>query len=820
MNARLSSLLVAGAVVLAGVQSGSLHAAALEAVATSPDLTLAGGVFRSAPDGDVLRLAIPGYQGSPHVQVFAHPGRVVVDLPGVHRGAALSRKEMKGLTSRHVVRWRLAQFSSDPLLTRVVLEVPAGTQAEVGTDADGVSIRLFAGHGAVQARLLPSAPLAQPPVAVLASQTPETVGVAAPAPGVADLPQIPAPAPILAAALPAAEAAAPAVPTPATSMAAAAPEPSQAAVTPATRQAAATVAPSQPTVTPTTIQAAVTPTTSQAAVTPATSQTAVTVATPQPTAVAGTGQTAVAPAASQTPAAPATSLPAAPPATHQAAVTSTTSQSVAAPAAAQPAPPAPMVQLPAATGSMQDLPALAVKTLTPAKAGLTQDAPLVPARKDDHRGGRVLGETPGRYTGARMTIDVVGTDLTSFLRIIADTAHLNLIVDSDVQGIYTFKFTDTPWDQVLDVILKHAGLGKEVSNGIIRVAKVEKLQKEEEDRKRLDDAKALSGDTQSITRPLSFAKASEAKNILDKMLTKRGSLIVDDRTNTLIITDLPRNLPLIDDLIAQLDVQIQQVQIEARVVEATKNWEQAFGVQWPTANSGSATLTTGTSSTAAPWGNTNGASWNSVSGTSSNNTGTAAFSGGTVGVTDIASPAGQLWLSFLSNRMSINVILQALETQGVVKVVSSPKVVTQNNKKAKVLSGQKIPYPTTQSGSSSGAITVAFADANLSLEVTPQITNDGTILMDIHVEKSDANFSQEVSGTPTITTKLIETQVLVKDGGTAVMGGVYKNTNSSSTTGVPFLSHLPLLGFLFRNKTDQDQNDELLVFITPHILKN
>ena len=784
MNARLSSLLVAGAVVLAGVQSGSLHAAALEAVATSPDLTLAGGVFRSAPDGDVLRLAIPGYQGSPHVQVFAHPGRVVVDLPGVHRGAALSRKEMKGLTSRHVVRWRLAQFSSDPLLTRVVLEVPAGTQAEVGTDADGVSIRLFAGHGAVQARLLPSAPLAQPPVAVLASQTPETVGVAAPAPGVADLPQIPAPAPILAAALPAAEAAAPAVPTPATSMAAAAPEPSQAAVTPAT------------------------------------SQTAVTVATPQPTAVAGTGQTAVAPAASQTPAAPATSLPAAPPATHQAAVTSTTSQPAAAPAAAQPAPPAPMVQLPAATGSMQDLPALAVKTLTPAKAGLTQDAPLVPARKDDHRGGRVLGETPGRYTGARMTIDVVGTDLTSFLRIIADTAHLNLIVDSDVQGIYTFKFTDTPWDQVLDVILKHAGLGKEVSNGIIRVAKVEKLQKEEEDRKRLDDAKALSGDTQSITRPLSFAKASEAKNILDKMLTKRGSLIVDDRTNTLIITDLPRNLPLIDDLIAQLDVQIQQVQIEARVVEATKNWEQAFGVQWPTANSGSATLTTGTSSTAAPWGNTNGASWNSVSGTSSNNTGTAAFSGGTVGVTDIASPAGQLWLSFLSNRMSINVILQALETQGVVKVVSSPKVVTQNNKKAKVLSGQKIPYPTTQSGSSSGAITVAFADANLSLEVTPQITNDGTILMDIHVEKSDANFSQEVSGTPTITTKLIETQVLVKDGGTAVMGGVYKNTNSTSKTGVPFLENLPLLGFLFRNKTDKDNNDELLVFITPHILKN
>ena len=471
-------------------------------------------------------------------------------------------------------------------------------------------------------------------------------------------------------------------------------------------------------------------------------------------------------------------------------------------------------------GAPQSLPALAVKSLLPAAPGAAPE-PMVP-RKDDRRSpGRTLGDVGGRYTGTRMTIDVVGTDLTSFLRIIADTAHLNLIVDSDVQGIYTFKFTDTPWDQVLDVILKHAGLGKEISNGIIRVAKVEKLQKEEEDRKRLDDAKALSGETQSITRPLSFAKAAEAKTILEKVLTKRGGLIIDERTNTLIITDLPRNLPLIDDLIAQLDVQIQQVQIEARVVEATKNWQQAFGVQWPTANTGS-TAITNAAGTAATWGSTNGKSWNSINNLASanGNAATVAFSPGQTGVTDISGAAGQFWLSFLSNRMSVNVILQALESQGVVKIISSPKVVTQNNRKAKVLSGVKIPYPTTQSGNNSGAITVAFADANLSLEVTPQITNDGTIIMDIHVEKSDANFAQQVSGTPTITQKLIETQVLVKDGGTAIMGGVYKNTNSDSTTGVPFLAKLPLIGWLFRNKVNSDNNDELLVFITPRILKN
>jgi type IV pilus assembly protein PilQ len=689
--------------------------------------------------------------------VLARPARVVVDLPGVDRGA-VTRRSLKGLGSPQVTEWRLAQFSVKPDVTRLVLEVVPGTQAEIATDATGVSVLLRPGKGPIQATLVhpgvvdpaptdlaavtgvPAEPAASAVEAVAEPAAPVAVAVADP---VEPAPAVESPAPVLLAAsapAPSAEPAAVAAPAPAP-VAAARPEPAPAPV------AAAKLEPA-----------------------------------PAPVAVVAKPEPAPAP--------------------------------VAVAAKAEPAPlaPLPLVSAP------QNLPTLAVKTLLPAAPPANQE-PLVPARKDSGRAGRILGDSGTRYTGAKMTIDVVGADLTSFLRIIADTAHLNLIVDSDVQGIYTFKFTDTPWDQVLDVILKHAGLGKEVSNGIIRVAKVEKLQKEEEDRKRLDDAKALSGETQSITRPLSFAKATEAKAILEKVLTKRGSLIIDDRTNTLIITDLPRNLPLIDDLIAQLDVQIQQVQIEARVVEASKNWEKAFGVQWPTSNSGSKALTV--NGTAANWATSNSPSWNAVNNRSTvGNSSWAAFSGGETGVTDIASPAGELWLSFLSNRMSVNVILQALEKEGVVKVVSSPKVVTQNNKKAKVLSGTKIPYPSQQSGSTSGAITVSFADANLSLEVTPQITNDGTIIMDIHVEKSDADFSNEVSGTPTITQKLVETQVLVKDGGTAIMGGVYKNTNSHSTTGVPFLSKLPLIGWLFRNKDDIDKNDELLVFITPRILKN
>jgi len=736
MNARLSSLLVAGGVVLAGIQSGSLNGALPDAGTNAAATTLEGASMQPGT-AQVLKLSIPGFNGVPRLQVLPNPSRVVVDLPGVNRGDKVSKKDVMGLSCPQIIRSRMAQFAISPQpVTRLVLEVVPGTQAEVTSDATGVCIVLNPGQGAVTAQL--AAPGVKP-AALPAAPVMETEVVAA---SKVSAPELPASLP-------------------------------------------------ERTVT----------------------------AVEQPAVAAPVVAVAAAPAPATYEVAP--EAPAAP-AVAAAPVVEAPKVAAAAPVVEAPkvaAKPAPLAPVPAVGAPFQALPALAIQSVLPAT--VAQDKPMVtPARREESRSGRTLGEVSGRYTGAKMTIDVVGADLQSFLRIIADTAHLNLIVDQDVQGIYTFKFTDTPWDQVLDVILKHAGLGKEISNGIIRVAKVEKLQKEEEDRKRLDDAKALAGDLQSITRPLSFAKANEAKNILERMLTKRGGIIVDDRTNTLIITDLPRNLPLIDDLIAQLDVQIQQVQIEARVVEASKNWEKDFGVKWPVSNQGSAQLTVG--STAAPWGAFNSPSWNSINNLPSagGNSAAVAFSPGATGVTDIASPAGEFWVSFLSNRMSVNVILQALEKQGVVKIVSSPKVVTQNNKKARILSGAKIPYPAQQAGNASGAISVQFADANLELEVTPQITNDGTILMDIKVEKADADFGHLVGTTPTITRKAVETQVLVKDGGTAIMGGVYKNNSTQQTTGVPFLNRLPLIGFLFRNKINQDSNDELLIFITPRILKN
>jgi len=182
----------------------------------------------------------------------------------------------------------------------------------------------------------------------------------------------------------------------------------------------------------------------------------------------------------------------------------------------------------------------------------------------------------------------------------------------------------------------------------------------------------------------------------------------------------------------------------------------------------------------------------------------------------IPDPAGELWISFLSNRFSLNVVLQALETEGKIRIVSNPKVVTQNNKKAMVLSGRKIPY---QSNQGNGSTTTSFVDANLELNVTPQITNEGTIIMDLKIEKSEADFSNAVLGTPTIVRRAVETQVLVRDGGTAVLGGVYTNSTSDTTTGIPFIAKLPVIGWLFRSKDHQEENTELLIFVTPRIVK-
>jgi len=684
MNARLSSLLVAGGVVLAGIHTGSLLAAPSTETTAFSKATLAAATMESAGAGAKVSLRIPGMAGHPSVQVLSSPLRVVLDLPGVDRGTAVTKKDLTLLAHPLVQKARLAQFATTPRpVTRLVLEVAPGTQVVVGSMPDGVQLLLSPGEGRVQARIEGVyRPEALPLPAMLSA----------------------APSPVVAAAAPVA-------------------------------------APPAPGATP--VQASVKP----------------------------------------------------------------------------------LASLPPVGSSFQLLPQLAASTALPVAspdAIQVPEAEKAPAPVQNRSTGRTLGETSAKYTGAKITIDLQNADIRDFVRILADTGKLNLVADPDVTGSYTFKFTDTPWDQVLDVVLKNAGLGKEIHNGVLRVAKIDKLQKEEEERKKLEETKALSGELQTITRPLSYAKVGDVQKILKDMMTKRGSAILDDRTNSLIITDLPQRIPVILELLETLDVQIQQVQIEARVVEANKDWQRQFGVKWPQSNSGSVAITGGAGTAGTPWVGTQSPFWNGVQGFNrapSGQNASVAWSPGKDGVTSIAAPAGEVWLSFLSNRFSINAVLQAMESEGTLKIVSSPKVVTQNNKKATILSGEKIPYPTQQGGAAGGAITVAFIDANLQLDVTPQITNEGTIIMDIKLEKAEADFSRTVNGTPTILRKMLETQMLVRDGGTAVLGGVYVTNTSKGQTGVPFLSKIPLLGFLFRRDSKSEKNSELLIFITPRVLR-
>ncbi|HXC17028.1 MAG TPA: type IV pilus secretin PilQ [Holophagaceae bacterium] len=669
MNARLSTLLVAGAVTFTGLPGTQLRAETPAAVASRACTVETATLASIGASSAVLTLAIPGMSQTPKVQVLDHPHRVVVDFPGVERGRAVDRQELAALHHPLIERARLAQFAVSPqAVTRMVLEVAEGTQVAVSRTAEGVQLSLNAGTGQVQAHFDGTA-------------APEMV--AAPAPQMIAKADAPSPA---------------------------------------------------------------------------------------PAALLG-------------------SLP----------------------------------ELPKTGSSFQALPVMALGTTAPAAVASPDPMLQAPAAAQQPASGysaRTIGQGERRYTGAKVSIDLPNTDLVTFLRYLADVGHLNLVCDSDVQGTATYKFTDVPWDQVLDIILKNAGLGKEIDNGVLRVAKIATLQREAEERGKLAEAKALSGDLETVTRPLSYAKVGEASQLVTKLLSKRGTVIVDERTNTLIITDLPAYLKTVEDLIQTLDIQIQQVSIEARVVEANKDWQRAFGVEWPQANGGVHNI--GASGSTVPWFTSGtGPGWNGGGGYNRAASGQSLGVGiapGLPGVTSIAAPAGEFWVSFLSNRYSVNFILQALETDGIVKIVSSPKVVAQNNRKATILSGQKIPYPTQQGGAAGGAITVAFIDANLQLDVTPQITNEGTILLELKIQKAEADFSRTVNGTPTILNKSIETQVLVRDGGTAVLGGVYVTNNTKGTAGVPFLMNIPIIGALFRTKSNAESTQELLIFITPRIL--
>jgi type IV pilus assembly protein PilQ len=408
-----------------------------------------------------------------------------------------------------------------------------------------------------------------------------------------------------------------------------------------------------------------------------------------------------------------------------------------------------------------------------------------------------------KYTGEPISVNFKDVDLKDFFRLIHEISGLNIVLDPNVRGTVTLVLDDVPWDQALDIVLKNNGLDRELQGKVLRIAATDTLRREAVDRRAQSEAIALAVDRQTISRYLSYAKAKDVVPIIKKFLTARGDVIADERTNALIISDIPSVLPNLDRLISQLDRKSQEVEIEVRVVSATRSFSRDLGFQLGF-NWGNGVSSIGGS-------NPNGVTPTVTSGgTANNNNNVPLFS-------NFPATGATTGLSFanLTATYGIDAILTAAETHNLAKVLSRPRVVTQSNIKAEVKQGVKIPVYTASTANANSS--VSYVDAVLRLSVTPQITADNTIFLMVDVENTQP--SGEINSNYILTTQQATTQVLVTDGGTVVIGGVIQTTNSVSTTQTPVLGDIPWLGNLFKTRSVSTETDELIFFITPKIIQ-
>ncbi len=412
------------------------------------------------------------------------------------------------------------------------------------------------------------------------------------------------------------------------------------------------------------------------------------------------------------------------------------------------------------------------------------------------------------YTGHAVSLDFQGADLRAVLRTFAEISGLNMVIDPAVQGSVDVALREVPWDQALDLILRANKLGYSVDGTIVRITPLTVLAEEEAQRRKLAEEQALAGDLRVLTRTLSYAKANDLQALITRSaLSQRGTVQVDIRTNTLIITDLQERLNTASDLLNTLDRAEPQVEIEARVVQTNKSYARELGVQWGFGGRVDPALGN-TTNLAFPNNGSLGGRVGGVQGPTGQPTAVS------LGASAPSSAVG-LALGSVNGAFNLDVALSALEESGNGRILSSPRVSTLNNVEAEMTQGVQIPIQTM----SNNTTTVTFKDAALSLKVQPQITASGTVIMKVTLENSSADFGTAVNGIPPIDTQRAITTVLVKDGETTVIGGIYTSEQQSTQDRTPGLSQVPLLGWLFKRDAVRDANRELLIFITPRIIK-
>ena len=433
--------------------------------------------------------------------------------------------------------------------------------------------------------------------------------------------------------------------------------------------------------------------------------------------------------------------------------------------------------------------------------------------------GGVLAQT--RYNGRRIDIDLKDADIHNVLRLLADTGHVNVVTADDVTGTITIRMRNVPWDQVLDVVLQAKGLGMVRQGNLIRVAPMAQLQKERE--LKLAQQKQEFELTPLETRliPISYAQAEDLQARAKELLSPRGSIAVDDRTNVLIARDVAGNLNYIEELIRSLDTQTAQVLIEARIVEATSKYSRDVGIQW----GGDVTFGPATGN---PTGVAFPSSINAAGGNYDNNTPTAGISPFTRNVTTpnfaVNLPAavgtgagGAIGMTFgsIDNILNLSTRLSAAESSGLVRIVSAPRIMVLDNREARINQGTLIPFAQV----SALGVQTTFQEAKLQLLVKPHVTADGSVSMHVKLNRDEPDFTQtSPRGDPTILKREAETDLLVMDGHTAVIGGIYTRNTGRNLDQVPFFGDIPILGVLFQRRRAADARGELIIFITPHIV--
>ncbi len=428
----------------------------------------------------------------------------------------------------------------------------------------------------------------------------------------------------------------------------------------------------------------------------------------------------------------------------------------------------------------------------------------------------VFGGSPQRvYSGRKLSLDFKDADIKNILRLIAEVSNLNIIVADEVTGKITMRLVDVPWDQALDIILLSKHLDKRQAGNVMRIAPVDALRKE--DQASLEEQKSKERLEPMVNEliQVNYATAKEILPQVKSILSERGDVKVDDRTNTLIIKDIAKNIPAARNLVKFLDTKTPLVLIEARIIEATLSFQRELGVQWGFLLGRPRADGTGPASGRAMAG---GGTAGTVLGSTVNRivdmaaVPRAGLGGGGVGA------AGVLSAIFSKGTIQeIDVTVSAHENQGNAKIISSPKIATLNNKEASIEQGLRIPYLklTTE-----GTVTTDFIDANIKLTVTPHVTNDGTIKLTLKVKKDAPDTSITVGGVPSIDKKEAISEVLVKDGGVVAIAGIYSINKNQQAEGVPLFSKIPLLGWLFKREDKEDQRRDLLIFISPRVMKD